>query len=117
MKKIALAVMLACNSGLLAAEETAIVNVAEQVQADTAEAPITQLEPMQIRAESIGSSLLLDTPSTAGSRLDLTPRETPASITIVDRNLIEQRGATNTQEILKSVPGLPLFTCGLGRSA
>jgi hypothetical protein len=43
MKKIALAVMLACNSGLLFAEETAIVNVAEQVQADTAEAPITQL--------------------------------------------------------------------------
>lgn len=106
MKKIALAVFLACNSGLLVAEEVAVENTAEQGQENATDTHTTQLEPMQIRAEAIASSLLLDTPSTAGSRLDLTPRETPASVTIVDRNLIEQRGATNTQEILKSVPGV-----------
>lgn len=66
----------------------------------------TQLETMQIRGEVDSSALLLDTPSTVGSRLGLTPRETPATVVIVDRDMIEQRGATNTQEILKSVPGM-----------
>jgi iron complex outermembrane receptor protein len=48
----------------------------------------------------------IDEPSSTGSRLGLTPRETPASVTIVDRDTIEQRGSTDTQEILKSVPGV-----------
>lgn len=101
MKKIALAVILACNSGLLMAEE-----VTEKAQANADDANATELAPVQIRAKADNSGLLLDTPSTAGSRLELTPRETPASVTIVDRALIEARGATNTQEILKNVPGV-----------
>lgn len=76
----------------------------EPVPADTDGA--TQLETMQIRAEATGASLLLDAPSTVGSRLGLTPRETPATVVIVDRDAIEQRGATDTQEVLKSVPGM-----------
>ena len=36
-------------------------------------------------------------PSSTGSRLGLTPRETPASVTIIERDLIEKRGATDTQ--------------------
>lgn len=66
----------------------------------------TQLDAMQIHGEAIGSSLLLDVPATVGSRLGLTPRETPATVVIVDRDAIEQRGATDTQEILKGVPGM-----------
>jgi iron complex outermembrane receptor protein len=50
--------------------------------------------------------LSLDAPDATGSRLGLTPRETPASVTIVERATIDQRGATDTQEILNSVPGL-----------
>lgn len=53
-----------------------------------------------------GEKMSIDVPSSTGSRLGLTPRETPASVTIVDRDTIEQRGSTDTQEILKSVPGV-----------
>lgn len=48
----------------------------------------------------------LDTPSETGSRLGLTPRETPASVTVVDRATIEARGAQDTQEILRAIPGV-----------
>ncbi|MFS2056192.1 TonB-dependent receptor plug domain-containing protein, partial [Variovorax sp. CT11-76] len=50
--------------------------------------------------------LNLDTPSDTGSRLGLTPRETPASVSVVDRATIEARGAQDTQEILRAVPGI-----------
>ena len=48
----------------------------------------------------------LDTPVETGSRLGLSPRETPASVTVVDRSTIEARGAQDTQEILRAVPGV-----------
>ena len=48
----------------------------------------------------------LDQKQRTGSRLDLTPRETPASVTVIDREVFEQRGAQNTQEILRGVPGI-----------
>lgn len=50
--------------------------------------------------------LNLDEPSETGSRLGLTPRETPASVTVVNRTTIDARGAQNTQEILRAVPGV-----------
>jgi iron complex outermembrane receptor protein len=50
--------------------------------------------------------LNLDTPVETGSRLGLTPRETPASVTVVDRATIEARGAQDTQEILRAIPGV-----------
>lgn len=50
--------------------------------------------------------LKLDAPSDTGSRLGLSPRETPASVTVVDRGPIEVRGAQDTQEILRAVPGV-----------
>lgn len=48
----------------------------------------------------------LDTPVETGSRLGLTPRQTPASITVVDRATIDARGAQDTQEMLRAVPGI-----------
>lgn len=51
-------------------------------------------------------AVTLDAPVGTGSRLPLTVRDTPATVTIVGRTLIDERGATDTQEILKSVPGL-----------
>ncbi|AMK78451.1 MULTISPECIES: TonB-dependent receptor [Methylomonas] len=50
--------------------------------------------------------LQLDTEATTGSRLGLTPRETPASITIIDRATFEKRGAQTTQEALEKAPGI-----------
>ncbi len=64
------------------------------------------LPVVQVNGSKPSDKLSLDTPSTTGSRLGLTPRETPASVTIIERDVIEKRGATDTQEILSSVPGL-----------
>ena len=48
----------------------------------------------------------LDTETQTGSRLGLTARETPASITVIDRKTIEKRGAYTTQEALERSPGI-----------
>ena len=58
------------------------------------------------RQESPNGRLDMDIPNQAGSRLGLTERETPASVTVVDRTTIEARGARNTHEILHSMPGV-----------
>jgi iron complex outermembrane receptor protein len=50
--------------------------------------------------------LNLDTTTDTGSRLGLTVRETPASVTVVNRATIDARGAQDTQEILRAVPGI-----------
>lgn len=42
----------------------------------------------------------------SNSRLGLTLQQTPASVTAITRETIEARGAANTQDILKSVPGV-----------
>jgi iron complex outermembrane receptor protein len=52
------------------------------------------------------SKLQLDIPSSTGSRLGLTPRQTPSSVSIVDRATIEARGAQTTQEALQRMPGV-----------
>lgn len=52
------------------------------------------------------AAVALDAPAGTGSRLPIAVRDMPAAITVVNRAVIEERGATDTQEILKSVPGL-----------
>lgn len=63
-------------------------------------------EDVTVTAAGGSDRLSLDTPAETGSRLALSPREMPASVAIVTRDVIEQRGAYDTQEILSSVPGL-----------
>ncbi|MBS3963352.1 MAG: TonB-dependent receptor [Methylomonas sp.] len=48
----------------------------------------------------------LDVKTMTGSRLGLTARETPASITVIDRATLEKRGAQTTQEALSRAPGV-----------
>lgn len=50
--------------------------------------------------------LPLDTTTQTGSRLGLTARETAATINIVDRDTIDERGARNTIEAVSSSPGI-----------
>ena len=57
-------------------------------------------------APRAGSLLNLDTPLDTASRLGLSARETPATVTIIDRGLIDVRGAQDTQEILRAIPGV-----------
>jgi iron complex outermembrane receptor protein len=57
-------------------------------------------------APRAGGLLQLDATSDTASRLGLTLRETPASVTVVDRATIELRGAQDTQEVLRAIPGV-----------
>lgn len=77
--------------------------------ATAAEAPAASLAPVTVTAALPAQRLALDEPASVGSRLGLAPRETPASVTVVDRETIEQRGLTDTQRILESVPGITAF--------
>lgn len=48
----------------------------------------------------------LDARDSTGSRLGLTLRETPATVTVISREQIEARGSLNTQEIARGIPGV-----------
>jgi len=73
--------------------------------AQSASGTLPQVDVVE-EATSANGRLDLDTPAETGSRLGLTPRETPGSVTIVDRAAIDARGAQDTQEILRGVPGI-----------
>lgn len=68
----------------------------------------SELPPVQITGSlpEANGRLPLDTTTETGSRLGLTPRQTPATVNVVDRKTIEERGAQNTQEALRAVPGV-----------
>ena len=72
----------------------------------TPAAPTLQTVDVVAPAPSTNGKLNLDAPVETGSRLGLTARETPASVTVVDRATIDARGAQDTQEILRAIPGV-----------
>lgn len=65
--------------------------------------PTVEVSASALRA---GGVFDLDGPAGTGSRLGLTARETPASVSVVDRALIDERGAQDTQEVLRAIPGV-----------
>ncbi|VXC22342.1 TonB-dependent siderophore receptor [Pseudomonas sp. 8AS] len=52
------------------------------------------------------SGVILDQPIKTGSRLGLSARETPASVSVADRALIEARGAKDTQDVINGMTGV-----------
>ncbi len=68
----------------------------------------TQLDALIIRSAEVvpNARLPLDTQSSTGSRLGLTPRETAATINIIDRETMDARGARDTIEAVTSAPGI-----------
>lgn len=100
---LAASTLLACASELAWAQQTATASTAA---AHEALLPTVQVQAGTTPAETPNGVLQLDVPSSTGSRLGLSLRDTPAAVTVVDRATIEERGATNTQEMLKSVPGV-----------
>ncbi|NIF28470.1 TonB-dependent receptor [Pantoea sp. Tr-811] len=48
----------------------------------------------------------LDEPIHTGSRLGLTARETPASVSVADRRVIEQRDAKDSQDVINAMTGV-----------
>lgn len=74
---------------------------------DTTDAPRHAQEsaPQRIEISRKAPSVLDARPRTT-SRLPVTVRETPASISVVDRDTIDAMGALHTHDVLKAVPGV-----------
>lgn len=86
-----------------------LATIAEAHATDSSAEPITKLAPVVVSGQAVSATdglLNLDSSAQTGSRLGLSVRETPASVFVVDRATIEDRGAQNTQEILRSIPGV-----------
>ena len=77
-----------------------------QAHAQSIDAGAIPTVEVSAEAPRANGLLKLDTPTDTGSRLGLTARETPATVTVIDRALIEVRGAEDTQEILRAIPGV-----------
>lgn len=106
IKKITLSALLLCGSGYVIAEESI------QEQSVNVDAPATQLAPMQIHGEAMNvMSLPLDLPVAASSRLGLTVQETPASIDVITREMMRERGNTTTQQALTNSAGVVASQC------
>lgn len=58
------------------------------------------------RVSVSGTAAGLAAPAGSPSRLGLSLQQTPASVTVIDREALEARGAANTQDLLKGVPGV-----------
>ncbi|MDC8760164.1 TonB-dependent receptor [Janthinobacterium fluminis] len=94
------------NKTVVAAAVAALCAPAFSQSSPSGQPEVRTLPTVTVSASRAGDKLSLDEVNNTGSRLGLTPRETPASVAIVDRATIEARGAANTQEILSSVPGV-----------
>lgn len=93
-------ILLVCNEAIAQPDST---------KTDGENIPSVRMKEITVSGKAIATPngrLLLDTPTTTGSRLGLTPRETPASIHIIDRATIESRGAQTTQQALERSPGV-----------
>lgn len=66
-----------------------------------------ELPSMTITGTQVdGAGLKLDVPVSTGSRLGLTARENPASVSVADGATIERTGARDFQEVANSLPGV-----------
>jgi iron complex outermembrane receptor protein len=75
------------------------------LRAQTVAAAATDTEPQRVEVTGQAATKL-DVRPASTSRLGLSLRETPATVTAVDRAAIDAMGARDTQEILKAIPGV-----------
>ncbi|MFN3565653.1 MAG: TonB-dependent receptor [Burkholderiaceae bacterium] len=73
--------------------------------------PAAVLERVQIEGSAGRRQLPLDEPAASGSRLALTPRETPASIDVIDEETMAERGASTSERALQSAVGVASGQC------
>lgn len=74
--------------------------------AQSSEPASATLGEVVVRGRPAAERLSLDAPNTTGSRLGLTPRETPASVTVIDRDRLDATGALTTQDALAAAAGV-----------
>lgn len=73
----------------------------------------TETQRVEITGEAVraAESLPLSKPASTGSRLGLTPMETPASIDIISSELMRERGNRTTQDALQNAAGVAAGQC------
>jgi len=76
--------------------------------APSAHAQQPSLAPVEVidTAPAPGSSLRLDVPAPTGSRLELAPRDTPASVSSISRADMAERSITRAQDAAVRMPGI-----------
>ncbi|WP_175541742.1 TonB-dependent siderophore receptor [Polaromonas sp. YR568] len=104
MKSVLRARIAALPFAIAAAYPCALVHAQTQTQTANSAASPT-LAPVTI-TEGRGVATPLVLPSTAGSRLELTPFETPASVAIVPGELIRALGTTSVIDAKTLAPGM-----------
>nr|WP_295376448.1 TonB-dependent receptor [Pseudoxanthomonas sp.] len=81
-----------------------VLSSAHAAEADSPVPPPQATTLDAIRVE--GRRAALDAPAGTGTRLALSVMETPAAITVIDRQTLDARGVRTTQEALSGIPGL-----------
>ncbi len=90
---IALAIMATFTTPLVAAEQSSI----ENAQLET-----TQLERTQLETITVLGKVYRNT----ATKTALEPEETPQGVTIIDKELLDQRGVKSVNEALRYAPGV-----------
>lgn len=76
--------------------------------ADTSIESPQELDALVVTSNKNRDILDIDRPTEAGSRLGLSARENPASVAVVDRELMQQIGARDLQDAANILPGINL---------
>ncbi|MEX5587855.1 TonB-dependent receptor [Pseudomonas urmiensis] len=86
---------------------TSLVLLASTCTVAWADHSPVELSATTIDAERAApSGVQLDEPIRTGSKLGLTARQTPASVSVSDRRVIEERGAKDTQDVINTMTGV-----------
>jgi len=77
-------------------------------QTSLAQPAVAQLPPVHVMdtRTAAGSTLSLDVPNSTGSRLGLTAREAPASVSSLEAADIAERDLTRAQDVAVRMPGI-----------
>ncbi len=82
----------------------AAMSISTAAAANTNQLALEEINVVGERNEN--SALNLDDTIKTGSRLGLTLREMPASVSVADRAFIEAQGALDTQNVVNTLPGI-----------
>ena len=109
MKKKALAVMLACNSGLLMADEATSAVVTEQA-VEAVDTPVTELEPLQIRATATNDPITkkdyVAPNAVSATRSDTPIHDTPVAVQVIPRVIMDDQQVVQVKDAVKNVSGV-----------
>jgi len=96
---------------LLAAGISIAVSLGVPVRAQTERSP-QRLEPVLVEGAAVRTpEIPLNQPDETGSRLGLTLREIPASVDVLTRETMDERGLTTTERALSNATGVSAGQC------